>query len=272
MKYLKTGTYYGTMKKVLNFNGLVISDNEYKNISKFPNHYHENPYFAFILKGHYNEVLKNGRITCSKGNVIFHNKYEKHSNDNFSEYCRIINLELSETWLKTNVNTGGSIEATAFLNRSSFDSILSDLLFELIYADKYSSISIELLAANILSELLDVNYSYSNNIPHWVKIVREYIHENDSENISLSDLAENAGIHPVHLSRYFRKFFHLSFGDYIRKIKINKSIEYLKQKEFPITQIAYCCGFADHSHYTRTFKLFTGISPLKFRKMICCTR
>jgi AraC-like DNA-binding protein len=107
----------------------------------------------------------------------------------------------------------------------------------------------------------------SKKTPAWAKEVRELIQDQIDTNLTLKELSKDLNIHPAYLSREFSKHFdNLSFGDYIRKQRIEKAIEYLNSSNFSLTKIAYLTGFSDQSHFTRIFKKQTGKSPSVFRK------
>ena len=74
-------------------------------------------------------------------------------------------------------------------------------------------------------------------------------------------------MHPSYLSREFSKYFdNLSFGEYIRKLRIEKAIELLKTSRCKLSEISYLTGFSDQSHFNRVFKSFTGMTPLEYKK------
>ena len=76
-------------------------------------------------------------------------------------------------------------------------------------------------------------------------------------------------ISPSYLSREFSKYFEdLSFGDYIRKQRIEKAIELMLNSSYSLTEIAYLTGFSDQSHFTRIFKKSTGLNPSVYRKKL----
>jgi transcriptional regulator GlxA family with amidase domain len=60
----------------------------------------------------------------------------------------------------------------------------------------------------------------------------------------------------------------MSFGEYIRKQRIEKAIEMLGSTENSLAEIAYLTGFSDQSHFNRIFKLHTGQNPSTFRKSL----
>jgi len=74
---------------------------------------------------------------------------------------------------------------------------------------------------------------------------------------------------PAYLSREFSKYFDdLSFGEYIRKLRIEKAIQLLHAQKYSLTEIAYLTGFSDQSHFTRIFKKHTGKNPSAYKKSL----
>jgi AraC-like DNA-binding protein len=71
------------------------------------------------------------------------------------------------------------------------------------------------------------------------------------------------------LSREFSKYFdNLSFGDYIRKLRIEKATHLLSDPSLSLGEIAYLTGFSDQSHFNRIFKKHTGSTPSEYRKSL----
>ncbi|MEX1238253.1 MAG: chromate resistance protein ChrB domain-containing protein [Cyclobacteriaceae bacterium] len=122
--------------------------------------------------------------------------------------------------------------------------------------------------------LLDVYKKFlkqkgSKKIPSWAKELKEIIQDqiDTNLNLSLKELSQSLNVHPTYLSRKFSKYFDdLSFGDYLRKMRIEKAMELLKDPKNSLADIAYLTGFSDQSHFNRIFKKFTGRSPAEFRK------
>ena len=105
--------------------------------------------------------------------------------------------------------------------------------------------------------------------PAWVKALKDIIQDQVDTNITLKQLSKDVNIHPAYLSREFSKYFdNLSFGEYLRKLRIEKAIEYLDTSYYSLTKIAYLTGFSDQSHFTRVFKQHTGKNPSTYRKKL----
>ena len=103
--------------------------------------------------------------------------------------------------------------------------------------------------------------------PAWVNELKIIIQDQVDTNLSLTEISKSLDINPSYLSREFSKHFNnLSFGEYIRKLRIEKAIELIKEKRYSLTEIAYLTGFSDQSHFTRIFKQHTGKSPSAYKK------
>lgn len=103
--------------------------------------------------------------------------------------------------------------------------------------------------------------------PDWVKELKEIIQDQIDTNLSLTDISKSLDIHPSYLSREFsRHFDNLSFGEYIRKLRIEKAVVLMETTKYSLTEIAYLTGFSDQSHFTRIFKQHFGKSPSMFKK------
>ena len=109
----------------------------------------------------------------------------------------------------------------------------------------------------------------SREVPRWATELKEIIQDQIDTNLTLSlkEIASSLKVHPSYLSREFSKYFdNLSFGDYIRKLRIEKSIQLLKETKYSLAEIAYLTGFSDQSHFNRIFKTHTGMNPSVYRK------
>jgi YesN/AraC family two-component response regulator len=122
------------------------------------------------------------------------------------------------------------------------------------------------------SIFLDVYNKYlrkksQKKTPPWVQELKQIIQDQIDSNITLGEISKSLEINPSYLSREFSKHFDsLSFGDYIRKSRIEKAIKLIEQNELSLTEIAYLTGFSDQSHFTRIFKQHVGTSPSTYRK------
>jgi len=102
-------------------------------------------------------------------------------------------------------------------------------------------------------------------IPSWIMRLKELLHEHWNEQMTLQEMSVIVGVHPITISKFFRKFFACTLGEYQRKLKIEKSIQLIKNSDMTLSEIAFYCGFADQSHFIRNFKKMTGFLPKHFQ-------
>ena len=73
------------------------------------------------------------------------------------------------------------------------------------------------------------------------------------------------GVHPVHLSRGFRRAFGVTMTDYVRDLRIHYAAEALVASPDPVPRIARSAGYQNVGHFTRSFKRATGLTPAAYR-------
>ncbi|MDB5118941.1 MAG: hypothetical protein JWN56_159 [Sphingobacteriales bacterium] len=108
-------------------------------------------------------------------------------------------------------------------------------------------------------------------MPDWAKELKIIIQDQIDTNLSLSltAISSDLNINPAYVSREFSKYFDdLSFGEYIRKLRIEKALSYLKTSNYSLSEIAYLTGFSDQSHFNRIFKKNMGMKPSEYRKSV----
>jgi hypothetical protein len=127
---------------------------------------------------------------------------------------------------------------------------------------------------NLLHEVYNKflkNKKNTGKTPSWVKDLKEIIQDQiDTQfTFDLKQISNDLNLNPSYLSREFSKYFEdLNFGDYVRKLRIEKAINLIENSSYTLTEIAYMTGFSDQSHFTRIFKLQTGKNPSSYRKKI----
>lgn len=96
--------------------------------------------------------------------------------------------------------------------------------------------------------------------------VWSHIEEFLDEKIGLNQLAFFLNYSPWHFHRIFSNFHGETLGDYIKRLRLEKSAYALKSTNFPILEIAIETGYASNEAYTKSFKKQFGKTPLQYRK------
>lgn len=95
---------------------------------------------------------------------------------------------------------------------------------------------------------------------HAVAIARDYLHAHFAEPVMLQQLSTECRVSPFHLLRIFRDATGLPPHAYLTQLRCDHAREWLLQG-VSLSSVAYRCGFADQSHFTRTFKRIFGVTP-----------
>jgi AraC-like DNA-binding protein len=95
--------------------------------------------------------------------------------------------------------------------------------------------------------------------------VIQKIEDELTEGLSLSQLAQVAGLSVPHFCRAFKQSVGRSPYDFIIRRRIERAKEYLRGSDMTITDIALSCGFSSSSHFSNTFRREAAASPLEYR-------
>lgn len=92
-----------------------------------------------------------------------------------------------------------------------------------------------------------------------------YINEHYSENISLSDIANQIFVSKNYLCHIFRKEMNTTPINYLAKIRIEKAKELVKGNRFKMYQISLMVGYPDYAYFSQLFKKITGLTLSEFK-------
>lgn len=137
-----------------------------------------------------------------------------------------------------------------------------DIFSEKIYAESLGVATIEHLAKTY--GVKDVYFPKGKLNPYQLKQVVDFAHSYMQFNIGLHELAGIVHLSPYHFGRLFKQTVGKSPYQFILQLKIDCAKKMIKQKNGPISEIAYQLNFSDQSHFSNAFRKATGISPRQF--------
>ncbi|MGC4018499.1 MAG: response regulator [Muricomes sp.] len=87
------------------------------------------------------------------------------------------------------------------------------------------------------------------------------------QGITLEEIADKLFVSVEHLSAQFKKQTGATFSETIRKIRIEKVKQLLRNSHLKLNQIAELVGYSDSKYMSRVFKEEVGMLPSEFRKL-----
>lgn len=96
----------------------------------------------------------------------------------------------------------------------------------------------------------------------------DWIDNNLDSRLDINTIARRAGYSKWHLQRLFKEHTGYPLAEYIRMLKLQKSVERLTHSDEPILNVALALGFDSQQSFNRSFKRQYGLAPGAWRRSI----
>jgi AraC family transcriptional regulator len=105
--------------------------------------------------------------------------------------------------------------------------------------------------------------------PRWLMRTKEHLDDSlPTAPPTLKQLGLEAGVHPVHLTRAFNRYFGCSVRAYLKGRRSQLAALHLARGSHRVTDVAHRLGFFDHPHLCRDFRSFASMSPKDFHALV----
>ena len=256
--------------------GILIEKYAYSSgaIEPLPKHSHYEYQLGMCLncQGEYYYRGANHSVPIGKLSIIHSGEVHSPSQRTFlPQPAFYLMMHIDPNVLQETVSEmGGSNVSVPFFTQPIFkDRILAQQFYSLCTSDRTTQLSRDSLLVDFLNCLVTQNRAYIPQSYKQVKLaialVRDYLQANYTENISLKELADIAGVSRFYLSRLFRRELGISLSAYQTQIKIDRAKQFLAQG-MSISTVATITGFYDQSHFGYHFKRLVGTTPGNYGK------
>jgi len=260
---------HGKSLKSHKVSAFTLSERAYPPCFKTPKHSHQRPLFCFVIQGGYTETYGSRTCACEPSTLLFHAADELHSEHFHDSGGRSFIVEIEPWWLQRIHEHSVIIDSSADFNGGILPLLGMKLYREFLEMGEVSSLVIEGLMLAIIGETSRSKAPASvSRPPRWLDQAKQLLHDRFIEPLTLAEIAQEVGVHPVHLAQVFHKYYHCTVGEYVRQLRIDLACKQLASSNIPLCQIALTLGFADQSHFTRIFKRYMGVTPSQYRELI----
>ncbi len=265
---LSLGQVHQTVVKEYCTRGLRLSESVYPAHLKTPRHSHENAYFCLILSGTSLQYYGSRSRERKPNTTLFYLPDETHWESFDKTGGRIFSVEIGPEWLERLRECSVVQHESLAFEGGRLSWLARGLYRELGSPDSVSSLAIEGLTLEILAEAARQRANTLRpKAPRWLIVAKDLLHAEFAEELSLSRVAKQVGVHPVHLATTFRKYYGSTVGEYVRRLRIEFALNEIASTDTPLAQVAVAAGFANQAHFTRIFKQHTGMTPARYRAL-----
>lgn len=254
----------------------------FKPFEKFGPHQHVRIEINFVKKGSCILRLEKESVSFSENEMMIICSNVNHTFEAGSEGTTLMQLEfLPEIFSRfdsTEKNTTNELTPfTIFSDENRLIKIVNNvrimravqrIVNELNVKKKYY----QYLVVMYYAELLILIYRHMDEVylplctNEGLKKAISYIREYFQKDINTEEIAEYSGVGERYLRKLFSQYLNMSPLDFLNQIRINKSIELLRNTELSVKEICFICGYKSPQYFSRIFKQQMGISPKELTK------
>ncbi len=220
-----------------------------------PTHVHSVGQFSTLISGQALETNINAEINNTLGIAEFKPVAYKHSNRIGPNGALFLSINLN-TEHEAFVSEYGKL-GWQLTDKSATKNVWNSLSKLLLTADPSCNLDLEEIVFDLLSGSLTDQHTIKQ-APNWLLLAEQALNETD---MNIQQIADDIGVHRVHLSRIFQSHFSLSISEYRQRIALQKSITAMLNDDESISLAGAGASFSDQSHLTRVMKKQLGVTP-----------
>lgn len=245
--------------------GVTLSEVEYAEVRSCPAHTHGRAFFAMVLRGGYRERFRTFQLDFRPFQVAFHPEGTQHADEVAAAHTSFLIVELDGR-IDQSLAGGSAPSSPRACSRALTPPALR-LLDAVRSGDPRDDLAAEGAVLDLLGGLTADGDRQERRQPRWVTTVQELIRSEAARPLTLAAVARHVDLHPVYLSRAFRRFVGMGLPDYVREVRVQLALAALANEETPLIDVALLAGFSDQSRMTRVLRAATGMTPARLRAL-----
>lgn len=121
------------------------------------------------------------------------------------------------------------------------------------------------LESELLARQNQLTPKHENSPAEIVEGVMAYLRQNYAQQIDFAVIAEEYSFSSAYLSKIFKEHAGTSPSRYLSDCRMKAAKKLLRDTELPVKDIAEKVGYPDPLHFSKNFKITTGMSPAQYR-------
>ena len=249
-----------------------------------PLHWHDEFEIIHILSGMYNMYYGDHEIKLSKGDIciipgkIIHGDGQEKSQCLYESVVFDIDLIRQHSYspdmfITDILNDNLCLDTVISKDHKEISSAI-DKFFELIkikpegyelIASGYLLILFGLIKKEGLYKRRQILTNHKKARAEQLEAVLNIIRQNYSQNLTLEEMADYAGLSPKYFCRLFKDMTEHTPVEYLNWFRVSRACTMLRETNEKLSDIAFNCGFNDFSYFIKIFRRYKGMTPYKYR-------
>jgi AraC family transcriptional regulator len=247
--------------------GVELQEIVYRPGLDLPRHAHPTAGFCLVIDGTYSERYGARSLDCRQRTVTFSPAGAEHRNVFTKAAAHCFTIDVPASWIERLGASSMVLRDPIAYNGGALVPLAERLLRECRTDDDVSPLVVEGLVLEMIGTAArNVRDVQEPSVTPAIRRARELLEAHYAETISLADIANATGRHPVYVATQFRRAYGETIGAFVRRLRVESACRDLAHPDRPLADVALAAGFANQSHFTRVFKRTLGVTPGAYRR------
>ena len=253
----------GNTQKLRSLSGYTLSRTDHNEHMQVPNHEHEYPYISLLLHGLYREQSVVSEHDITAGSSLFRPRGFEHKNEIGANESLCFNIEIQKDIFDKKLHK--KTEDYIQFEKNNLEVMKIYYAFQNDFSDELLNIILE---ENLYYVFQQHQREQVTGRALWVNKVKQEVRLSPEKTYSIDNISKAYHLHPNYFVRKFKETTGLTFGAFLLRQRISKSIDLMLSTNKNLTEVAIASGFYDQSHFIRHFKARFKTSPNHYRKIV----
>jgi AraC family transcriptional regulator len=249
---------------------LAFDVTEYARGKRHPRHRHDELQLSLVLRGRVSETVGSKTEYGSALSVVAKDSDVTHENDFGSEGAVLVRLTLPGGILGDIVEERARSPEWRWTHdprvANPFIRLASRAMVEGV--SRFDASDADLL--DLLAAFTSVPAPASRGVPpKWLDDTMTELRDSWHPALRVDEIARRAGVHPVYLARCLKRWYGTGVAEELRRLRMRAAAAALAQTDSTVSRIAHGSGFADEPHLCREFHRTVGLTPRRYRSLMC---
>ncbi len=270
---LPYGVFFGCFRQEVHVDGFTVARVGADPRGDVPRHTHDAGHFIFLVSGAYLTAARGAGPECTRPTLIYNPPGTTHQ-DRFRRTDgqfdgRFWSVSIDPERMRRIAEQVPLVDQATCGREPQAVGLAARLVRECRAWAPCSPLVAEAICMELTACVARAAAPVIAAPPGWLRVARELLHDCCGDRLTVYDVARTCGVHPVHLARVFRRHVGCSPGTYLRQCRLDRAAALLREGGTSLSEVALASGFADHSHLSKTFRRLRGVTPSRFRQLLC---